>query len=151
LRLSPWRGLACPDLGEKAARGWLHDAAELGLIVRVGDPRLSVQACAGRPACLRAQTTAMADAAMLAQAAAPLLERGLRLHVSGCVKSCAHSGTADLTLVGRDGRYDVVLHGTTRDAPVATLDLSEVLRRLQPGQDLFARLTAAGDVSGPPV
>ena len=67
LRLSPWRGLACPDLGEDAARAWLDDAAELGLIVRDDDPRLSVQACAGKPACLRAQTAAMADAARLAR------------------------------------------------------------------------------------
>lgn len=143
LRLSPWRGLACLDLSEAAARAWLGAAGGLGLITRDEDPRLSVQACAGKPACLRAEAEAMSDAARLAEAAAPLLARGLSLHVSGCAKSCAHPGTSDLTLVGREGRYDVVLHGTTRDEPVATLDLCDILRRLQPGQDLFARLSAA--------
>ncbi len=143
LRLSPWRGLACLGLSEVSAQTWLGEAGGSGLITYDGDPRLSVQACAGKPACLRAETGAMSDAARLAEAAAPLLARGLSLHVSGCAKSCAHPGASDLTLVGREGRYDVVLHGTTRDQPVATLDLCDILRRLQPGQDLFARLSAA--------
>ncbi|MDR6873891.1 precorrin-3B synthase [Bosea sp. BE125] len=143
LRLSPWRGLACLGLSKASAQAWLGEADRLGLITQDEDPRLSVQACAGKPACLRAETEAMSDAAQLAEAAAPLLAQGLSLHVSGCAKSCAHPGASDLTLVGREGRYDVVLHGTTRDQPVATLDLCDILRRLQPGQDLFARLSAA--------
>jgi precorrin-3B synthase len=144
LRLSPWRGIACLGLAEESARAWLMEALRLGLIVGDGDPRLSVQACAGKPACLRAESDAMGDAARLAEAAAPLLAAGVSLHVSGCIKSCAHPGAADLTLTGRQGRYDVVLHGTTRDKAIAALDLSEILRRLQPGQDFFARLTTAG-------
>jgi precorrin-3B synthase len=36
-----------------------------------------------------------------------------------------------------------VLNGTTRDKPVATLDLSALLTRLQPGEDIHARLKAA--------
>ncbi|CAN7376305.1 precorrin-3B synthase [Bosea sp. LjRoot9] len=143
LRLSPWRGLACLGLSEASAQAWLGEAGGLGLITQDEDPRLAVQACAGKPACLRAETDAMGDAARLAEAAAPLLARGLSLHVSGCAKSCAHPGASDLTLVGREGHYDVVLHGATRDQPVATLDLCDILRRLQPGQDLFARLSAA--------
>lgn len=150
LRLSPWRGLACVGLAAAAARSWLHEAASLGLITDDGDARLSVEACAGKPACLRAQTDAMGDAARLAEAAALLLSAGVSLHVSGCVKSCAHPGAADLTLVGREGRYGVVQAGTTRDAALAELDLSEILRRLAPGQDLFGRLLA-GRISGPQV
>ena len=90
----------------------------------------------------------MADAARLADAAADLLAQGVTLHVSGCVKACAHPAAADLTLVGRDGRYDVVLDGTTRDKPVATLDLSALLTRLQPGQDIHARLAKALRTTG---
>jgi hypothetical protein len=44
----------------------------------------------------------------------------------------------------------MALAGTTRDAALAELDLSEILRRLQPGQDLFGRLMA-GRFSGPQV
>ena len=90
----------------------------------------------------------MADAARLADAIAPLLAEGLTLHVSGCVKSCARPGASNLTLVGRGGRYGVVLGGTTRDSAIAELDLSGLLTRLQPGQEIHARLIAAGRIPG---
>lgn len=150
LRLSPWRGLAFSGLQPAAAGPLLAVAAELGLIVDPDDPRLSIEACAGKPACLRANSNAMADAAALAEAAAPLLASGASIHVSACVKSCAHTGGTDLTLVGRDGGYDVILAGTTRDEPVATLDLPAILARLRPGQDLFTRLSGRGTL-GPQV
>lgn len=143
IRLSPWRGLAFRGLDLAGAESLLALADDLGLITRDDDPRLSVQACAGSPACSRAEAPAMADAALLARAAADLLAQGATLHVSGCVKACAHPAAADLTLVGRGGAYDVVMGGTTRDKPVATLDLSALLTRLQPGQDIHARLKAA--------
>ena len=149
IRLSPWRGIAFRGMGEAGAMALLAFADSLGLIVRDDDPRLSVQACAGAPACLRAKTPAMADAAQLAEAIAPLLAEGLTLHVSGCVKSCARPGASDLTLVGRGGRYGVVIGGTTRDSAIAELDLSGLLTRLQPGQEIHARLIAAGRIAGP--
>jgi precorrin-3B synthase len=143
IRLSPWRGLAFRDLDRIEAERLLALADSLGLITRDDDPRLAVQACAGSPACARADAPAMTDAAVLAQAAAGLLAQGLTFHVSGCAKGCAHPAAADLTLVGRDGGYDVVTGGTARDKPTATLDLSALLTRLQPGQDIHARLKAA--------
>ncbi|MDP3320417.1 MAG: hypothetical protein Q8S58_14930, partial [Bosea sp. (in: a-proteobacteria)] len=149
IRLSPWRGLAFRGLSEGDATTLLERAATDGLITRDDDPRLSVQACAGAPACSRAQAPAMADAARLAQVLAPDLAAGLTLHVSGCVKSCARPAASDLTLVGEGGRYRVVIGGSARDSAVATLDLSALLTRLQPGQDLHARLIAAGRLSGP--
>jgi len=148
IRLSPWRGLAFRDLDRTGAEALLRLAGDLGLITQDDDPRLSVQACAGSPACSRAEAPTMADAARLADAAADLLAQGVTLHVSGCVKACAHPAAADLTLVGRDGRYDVVPGGTTRDKPVATLDLSALLTRLQPGQDIHARLAKALRTTG---
>jgi precorrin-3B synthase len=148
IRLSPWRGIAFRGMGEAEAAALLAFAGSLGLIVRDDDPRLSVQACAGAPACLRAETPAMADAARLAEAIAPLLAAGVTLHVSGCVKSCARPGASDLTLVGRDGRYGVVIDGTTRDGAIAKLDLCGIMARLQPGQEIHARLVAAGRLAG---
>ncbi|MFC5508189.1 MULTISPECIES: hypothetical protein [Hyphomicrobiales] len=149
IRLSPWRGLAFRGLSEANAIALLDGAAADGLITCDDDPRLSVQACAGAPACSRAEAPAMADAARLAQVLAPDLAAGLSLHVSGCVKSCARPGASDLTLVGESGRYRIVIGGGARDSAVATLDLSALLTRLQPGQDLHARLRAAGRLSGP--
>lgn len=147
IRCSPWRGLACLGLDQNGAEALLATGDALGLVTRDDDPRLSVQACAGAPACLRGETPASRDAAMLAEAAAPLLTAGLKLHVSGCVKACANPGAADLTLVGQDGRYDVVFNGTTRDKPAQRLDLSQIVQRLQPGQDFHTRLTS-GRASG---
>jgi precorrin-3B synthase len=148
IRLSPWRGIAFRGLSEADATTLLESAAA-GLITRDDDPRLSVQACAGAPACSRAEAPAMADAARLAQVLAPDLAGGLTLHVSGCVKSCARPAASDLTLVGEGGRYRVVIGGSARDSALATLDLSALLTRLQRGQDLHARLSAAGRLSGP--
>jgi precorrin-3B synthase len=148
IRLSPWRGIAFRGMAEANAEALLDFAGSLDLIIRDADPRLSVQACAGAPACLRAETSAMADAARLAEATAPLLANGLTLHVSGCVKSCARPGASDLTLVGRGGRYGVVVGGTARDSAIAELDLLGIMARLQPGQEIHARLLAAGRLAG---
>ena len=142
IRFSPWRGIACLGLSGPAGEILLGQAKALGLITDPDDPRLLVQACAGSPACARGEAPSMIDAATLAEAAAPLLREGVRVHVSGCAKSCAHPGASDLTLVGRYGRYGVVIGGTTRDEPIAELDLCDILARLQPGRDIHARLLA---------
>lgn len=150
IRFSPWRGLAFLDLDRDRSEALLGIAAELVLITQDTDPRLSVQACAGAPACLRGETDASVDAALLADAAGPLLAASTSLHVSGCIKACANPGTADLTLVGQAGRYDVIFNGTTRDKPAQQLDLSQIVQRLQPGQDFHTRLMT-GRALGPKV
>ncbi|WP_439499573.1 precorrin-3B synthase [Bosea sp. (in: a-proteobacteria)] len=147
MRFSPWRGLAFLGLGRDEATELAAHCETRGLITRDDDPRLSVQACSGAPACPRGETRTMMDAAVLAEAAAELLAAGRTLHLSACVKSCAHAGPADLTLIGQDGRYDVVIGGTTRDKALARLDLSQIVQRLQPGQDIHAALTS-GRLSG---
>ncbi|HEV2512307.1 precorrin-3B synthase [Bosea sp. (in: a-proteobacteria)] len=143
IRVSPWRGFAFCGLSAEAAYLLRERLRNEGLIVEADDPRLSVAACTGSPACTRGEAPALADAAVLADAMAPLLADGLGLHVSGCTKSCAHPGSADLTLVGRDGRYDVIIDGGTSDTAVAHLSLTELVRRLEPRQDIRARLEAA--------
>lgn len=143
IRVSPWRGFAFCDLSAEAAHSLQEALRNEGLIVEADDPRLAVSACAGSPACSRGEAPTLADAAVLADAIAPLLANGASLHVSGCTKSCAHPGSADLTLVGRDGRYDVIVAGTADDDAIAHLSLTELVRRLEPGQDIRARLEAA--------
>ncbi|CAN7620586.1 precorrin-3B synthase [Bosea sp. LjRoot90] len=143
IRLSPWRGLAFCGLPADTAGALRAALRSEGLVVEPDDPRLSVSACTGAPACARGEAPALADAAVLADALAPLLADGLSLHVSGCAKSCAHPGRADLTLVGRDGHYDVIVSGGAGDAAMARLSLRELVRRLEPGQDIRARLDAA--------
>ncbi|MBR3193875.1 precorrin-3B synthase [Bosea sp. (in: a-proteobacteria)] len=143
IRLSPWRGFAFCGLPGYAADALRNALRSEGLIVEAADPRLSVSVCTGAPACARGEVPALADATALAETIEPLLVDGLSLHVSGCAKSCAHSGSADLTLVGRDGRYDVIIDGRAGDAAIAHLSLGELVRRLEPGQDIRARLEAA--------
>ena len=54
------------------------------------------------------------------------------IHVSGCVKSCAHRGPAALTLVGRNGRYDLIRNGSTTDRPsLSGLGIDQVAALLQ--------------------
>ncbi|SFK78842.1 precorrin-3B synthase [Methylorubrum salsuginis] len=128
-RLSPERGLAlvAPKGGTAAFQAALGQA---GFIVSPDDPRRAVFACPGAPAC-RSGTTPVPDhAARLAEALAPLA--GLvTAHVSGCHKGCAHPGPADLTLVARDGAYDVVPRGEPGDEPATRLAFEAALDRIR--------------------
>jgi precorrin-3B synthase len=48
---------------------------------------------------------------------APFIATDSFLHVSGCAKGCAHPRAVPLTLVGRDGLYDLVRDGAASDSP----------------------------------
>lgn len=143
IQLSPWRGLGFCGLSRAVAGELAVALAKEGLVLSPRDPRLPVSACAGAPACDRAAAATLADAATLSEVLAPLLADGLTLHVSGCVKSCARQGAADLTLLAGETGYDIILAGSTRDRPFAHLTLPELVRRLEPGQDIRAQLMAA--------
>jgi precorrin-3B synthase len=134
IRLSPWRGFALTGLGAPALVE--RDLDRLGFILAADDARLFVEACPGAPACARGATAAQADAAVLAEAAAERLRSGLSLHVSGCPKGCARSGIADVTLVGHEGAYHVILDGSVADRPVARLTASELAPILAASGDL---------------
>jgi precorrin-3B synthase len=101
IRLSPWRALYADALFEIPP--------QLGLIVDETDPLLRVDACPGAPACASATIETRSAARRLAS-----IFPGT-IHVSGCAKGCARSTAADLTLVGEDGHFGVVRHGTARD------------------------------------
>jgi precorrin-3B synthase len=105
LRMTPWRMLLVEGLRE------MPDGADL--VTRADDPALRVIACSGAPRC----GEAYADTRALASALAPHIPADARLHVSGCAKGCAHSGSADITLVATREGFDVVRDGSTRDMP----------------------------------
>jgi precorrin-3B synthase len=105
-----------------------RNAVALGFITDPHDPRRSVSACPGRPACASGRIETRALAAELAPLAA-----GRSLHVSGCAKGCAHPGRADLTIVGLDGGAGLVVEGGPRDAPsfiVPETGLAAAARRI---------------------
>ncbi|MFF8801912.1 MULTISPECIES: precorrin-3B synthase [unclassified Methylobacterium] len=131
-RLSPERGFALLAPRESLA-ALSAELAQAGFIVAPDDPRRAVAACPGAPAC-RSGTTPVPDhAARLARALAPLAGLGTSasVHVSGCAKGCAHPGPADLTLVGRDGAYDVVLAGPASAKPATRLAFEAALDRIR--------------------
>ena len=131
LRLTPWRTILVPHV--VPAHSDLARMAEAGLIVDAADPRLRVAACTGRHGCERGTTDTHADAARLASFAATLQGDRVALHVSGCTKGCARPEASAVTLVGRDGRYDLVRDGRPGDEPLLTgLDAKAVDAALRP-------------------
>ena len=109
LRLTPWRAMLLGGLSEDAlaaVRGGLA-----GQLIDSADPRLRSFACIGASGCAHGSVEAPRDAMLLGARLPP----GLELHVSGCAKGCAHPGPAPLTLVGRDGGYDLVMDGRAGD------------------------------------
>jgi len=117
-RTTPWRALHIPAQTDPSP----YEAA--GFITDPADPRRSIAACPGAPACASGAAPARADALRLAGL-------GIRdIHVSGCAKGCAHPRAA-LTLVGRGGRYDLIPHGRAADAPaLAGLTLDQTISYL---------------------
>jgi precorrin-3B synthase len=128
LRLTPWRAILIVGFEKPDA----SRLADTGLIFDEDDPLRSVAACPGMSGCTSGTTATHADARRLASFARQLDARGIALHVSGCTKGCAHPAAAPFTLVGRDGRYDLVLDGTAADKPIATgLDAHQLELALQ--------------------
>ncbi|WP_170438649.1 precorrin-3B synthase [Ruegeria arenilitoris] len=103
LRVTPWRLFLLEGGAAIPAPGFVTDGA---------DPLLTTDACPGAPFCPQAQ----AETRAIARALAPRVSGSL--HVSGCAKGCARMAAADLTLVGRDGRFDLVKHGRAGDEPL---------------------------------
>ena len=89
-------------------------AAVPGAITAPDDPLLRVVACTGHPGCPQAQAATIDTARRMAG----LVSDDDILHVSGCSKGCAHPARARLTLVGNDGRFDLVEDGHPWDTPV---------------------------------
>ncbi|MET4385552.1 precorrin-3B synthase [Bradyrhizobium sp. F1.4.3] len=106
LRMTPWRMVL--------SEGKRVMPSAPDLITEAYDPALRVIACSGAPRCREAH----ADTRALAAALAPNIGAAARLHVSGCAKGCAHSGSAAITLVATGAGFDLVRGGSTRDEPI---------------------------------
>lgn len=110
----------CPNRTVILEQGQWRDCVDF--ITTPDDPLLRVDACPGAPAC----PSATVETRALARKIAPVFVRaapadtGRSLHVSGCAKGCARARAADLTLVGRDGSFDVVRGGAAWDPPSCT-------------------------------
>lgn len=131
IHLSPTRGFALVAADIAAARDVRDHLSRYGFITRADDPRGAVAACPGAPACASGSTATLADADRLAHAFRTFAAHGLRAHVSGCAKGCAHPAAADLTLVGDDGLYGIVFGGPPSALPTMRLTFEAALERLR--------------------
>lgn len=80
-------------------------------VTHASDPLMTTDACPGAPFCPQAQV----ETRDIARALAPRVPGSL--HVSGCAKGCARMGPADVTLIGDNGRFDLVKQGRAGDEP----------------------------------
>jgi precorrin-3B synthase len=116
LRLTPWRTILVPVPSVSVARFVLGELGTGRFVLGADDARCRIAACPGAPSCARGTTPVHQDAAELAAVVGGAA--GIVIHVSGCEKGCAHPGSAAVTLVARDGRYDLVRDGPASGLPV---------------------------------
>jgi precorrin-3B synthase len=125
LRTAPDRVLMIIGLVSQSASAFAAAAEHLGFVVRAGDPRRSVVACAGAPICASAHIAARALAPRVADQIADCGD-AVSVHISGCAKGCAHAAPAALTIVGMPEGYALVADGAVRDAPFALVGRNEL-------------------------
>jgi precorrin-3B synthase len=125
IRLSPWRAFYAEVPSEQSGQSILLAAASVGLIVDPGDPLLQIEACPGAPGCHSTSLDTRGDGRRLARLLPRFGFTGT-IHVSGCAKGCAKSGTSDLVLVGAEGRYGLVRNGTAQGSPARRFSFSDL-------------------------
>jgi precorrin-3B synthase len=133
MRTAPDRTLIAIGVLQTELPPFAAAAENLGFIVRGGDPRRHVVACAGAPVCAAAEIAARSIAPLIAATAAPHIDGSFKIHISGCAKGCAHPAPAALTIFGTSAGCAVVANGTTRDEPfkiVTTNDLPAAIEML---------------------
>lgn len=140
IRLAPKRTILmlCPS--PDAATSLRKAAETLGFVTAAADPRTSISACPGAPACASAHIAARSLAAEIANEYNDFLDGSFDLHVSGCAKGCAHPGKAALTVVSSEIGAGIVVDGTARDTPLAYTDkaesgLARLAEAVQAGKD----------------
>lgn len=121
VRMSPQRVLVFPVDDVSQASKIFTEAERQSLITVADDARLFFDVCPGSPACANATTDTRSDARRIADSLRGQLGSP-SVHVSGCEKGCARRGAAALTLVARDGRYDLIYN----DGPAGPVALAAV-------------------------
>jgi precorrin-3B synthase len=104
---------------------------KLQLITDARDPRLAMDVCPGAPACPNASTETRRDAQRLVDTLQDSLAAFPSFHISGCEKGCARRGAAALTLVARNGAYDIICNdgpsGPVAVACIAPRDIADAV------------------------
>ena len=117
IRPASGRMLLALGLAADSAASLQAKATGLGFVTDAADPRLSIAACPGAPACASAHMETRRQAEAIATQNADLLDGSFTLHISGCAKGCAHPGSTTLTLVGGENGAGLVVNGTAKTLP----------------------------------
>ena len=154
IRPAPSRALLFPGMNLDPCETLRDAATSLGFITEAHDPRLSIAACPGAPACASGRIATRALAERIAAHDADFLDGSFTLHVSGCAKGCAHPAPAGLTLIGHglhdheldthDGRAGIALDATARSPEAAVTVISDA----QAGMERIAALARRNRRSG---
>jgi precorrin-3B synthase len=128
IRPAPQRRLLFICATADIAETLRESAQSLGFITSPSDPRHSIAACPGSPACASGKIPAREVAAQLADVLGK--QSGLSIHISGCEKGCARQTTADITIVGDENGARLVVGGTTKAAPLAYTSTKELPRAI---------------------
>lgn len=101
LRLTPWQTVILPDIPDEKISELLPKLASLGLSASPGWDG-GIVACSGKPGCAAAATTTQIHASLLADYLKERLtcNSPVNIHLTGCAKSCAQPGPAEITLLG---------------------------------------------------
>ena len=107
LRFTPWQSLLLPNIHEENAAEVIRRLESLGLLCASAQPLSRLIACTGSSGCGKGLADTKADALQLAA----LLQRhghALKVHLSGCSRSCAAAHIAPVTLLAvSPGHYDL--------------------------------------------
>ncbi|CAH0194880.1 precorrin-3B synthase [Pseudomonas mediterranea] len=114
LRFTPWQSLLLPNVRREDADEVLTRLEGLGLLCSAEQPLAHLIACTGSSGCGKALADTKADARRLAE----LLQsqgHGMKVHLSGCPRSCAAAHVAPATLLAvAPGRYDLYFRDATQ-------------------------------------
>ena len=101
LRLTPWQTVILPDIPDEKVSELLPKLASLGLSASPGWDA-GIVACSGKPGCAAAATATQIHASLLADYLKERLtcNSPVNIHLTGCAKSCAQPGPAEITLLG---------------------------------------------------
>jgi precorrin-3B synthase len=126
LRTTPWRLFVLEGGTAIESDAFISDPA---------DHLRRVDACPGSPFCPSSSVDTRTLAYTLARTLSSQADLGgldsRRLHISGCAKGCARPSLATMTVVGRNGKFDIVRDGCAWDPPEKTgLDSTQVAVQL---------------------
>ncbi|SCB11509.1 precorrin-3B synthase [Rhizobium multihospitium] len=145
LRTGPEHSLLLLGLPYHRIESVLAAAADCGFRTRADDPANYIIPCSGAGACASAHYATKQAAADLVEIGAELLDGSLKVHLSGCIKGCAHPSPAMLTIVGAATGYAIVVNGSSSSEPVAYIDKEGLKSALAALGELVRNNKAAGE------